>query len=98
MPESKEVFKECWGIPKRHRSQLEGAPTGPIWDNLKTKIITVMHYSPLNKMEIYESILSQCINERIKEEKAFPVGLPTDEFRRNDGIRKSPFGNCLCNN
>lgn len=42
---------------KNLRSQLEGAPTGQIGDNLSIKInIFVMNYTPLNKIAIHIDI------------------------------------------
>lgn len=40
-PESTKVFNELWG----HRSLLQGATTGQIWNNLSFKrIITILDY------------------------------------------------------
>lgn len=58
-PKSKEVLKEGWGHVKRHRSQLEEAPPGQICNNLGIKLLNgSMDYNPLNKIIIYESILT----------------------------------------
>lgn len=38
VPESKEVLKNDGTYQKKHRSQLEGAPTGQTGDNLSMKI------------------------------------------------------------
>ena len=42
-------------MSKRHRSQLEGAPNGQIWDNT---IMIVIDDNTQYKRTIYESILS----------------------------------------
>ena len=37
VPESKEVLKERWVMSEGHRSQLERAPIGQIWDSLRIR-------------------------------------------------------------
>ena len=43
---------------KGQRSQLEGAPTGQIWDNMNIKINNNMNYILLNKIQIHELLLT----------------------------------------
>lgn len=74
-------------MSRRHRSKPVAAPTRPIWDNVNIKIVAVMTYRPLNKREIYKFIL-------IKEKgKLFLIKKPSNKCRRNEGVRRSPFGN-----
>lgn len=74
-------------MSRRNRSQPEVAPTSPIWDNFNIKIVAVMTYRPQNKREIYKFI-------RIKEKgKLFLIKKPSNKRRRNEGVRRSPFGN-----
>lgn len=40
-PERKEMFTSDGNMLKRHRSQLKGAPSGQIWENLSIKINAV---------------------------------------------------------
>lgn len=43
-------------LPKGHRSQLAGPPAGQIWSILNIKIMILMAYNPLNKMDNHESM------------------------------------------
>ena len=74
-------------MSKRHKSQPKGAPSSQIWDNFNIKIVAVMTYRPLNQRDIYKFIL-------IKEKgKLFLIKKPSNKCRRNEGFRRSPFGN-----
>lgn len=53
----KKVLKKNDGnMKQRHKNQLEGVPTGEIWDHLSTKII--MQLNELYTIEKMESLYS----------------------------------------
>lgn len=81
-------------MSKRYGSQFEGAPTGQIGDNLSIKIKMLKIYSSLNKNPWIHTNISDYINgEKVK---TVPYSrMPTNECRRNDGIKKLPFGKII---
>lgn len=48
---SRKCSKNGGALSKVHRSQLEGAAVGQVWDNLSIRIMIVTDYKPLNKIE-----------------------------------------------
>ena len=57
-PENKKMLKEWWGEKyKDYRNQLEGTPTGHIWNYLRTKNKnqrTIMNYRLLEQRRIHQ--------------------------------------------
>ena len=48
--------KNTGSTSKKYSSQLEGAPTGQIWDNWSTEIMIKLCYTPLNEIGIYKKL------------------------------------------
>ena len=48
-PEARKYSKKARNTLHRHGSQIEGVPTGQIWDDLSMQINIVMNDNPLNK-------------------------------------------------
>ena len=78
-------------MPKGYKSQTEGAPTGQIRGKLSTEI---KYYSILIKIIIYEFRVIQ-INKQMGKNAKFLLTVERQliNYRKNDRIRKSPFGN-----
>ena len=81
-------------ILKFHRSQINEAPYGQIWDNLKVTY-KVMGWIVIHKHEVRvcEYIIIYISNRINRGGKGLPYSTtPTNKHRRNKENRKSPHG------
>ena len=51
-----ECLKDDADMPEAHRCKTEGPPTDQIYDNLRIKIMRVLNYNSVNKIEIHHSL------------------------------------------